>query len=52
MLNLTLMLALLGLGGVFCLLAMLDSGLSFAGRVGLLGLATLAWVLAYPLMMN
>ena len=50
MLNLILMLALLGLGGVFCLLAMLDAGLSFGGRVGVLSLGALAWVLASSLM--
>jgi hypothetical protein len=50
MLEFILIIALLGLGACFLLIAMLDAGISQAGRYSLLGVAMTAWVLTYPLM--
>jgi hypothetical protein len=51
MFELILIIALLGLGACFALIAVLDAGMSQAGRYGLLALATLSWLAAYPFML-
>ncbi len=48
--NLCLIFSLLAMGGALALIAVLDAGLSNAGRYGLLFMATVSWLLCYPLM--